>query len=142
MTTIFYELMDPDVVVGASHPAITLIDGATNTVYQQVYFPATMTVLTSVKVFVVPGASGNMRVGAVTNWGRVCVDAYNSGADTYPTDDIPVTVNEIECIDITAAFTGVLAGSLAGIAFTRYGNHANDTIGANCYYLGAEVSYT
>lgn len=142
MTTTFYELMDPDTAVVGTHPAITLTDGADETVYQEIYFPVLMTVLNSVKIFLIPAASGNLSWGCNTNWGRICAGAHaDEGSDTIIQHQESVDVNQIECIDITNAFTGVLAGSLGGIAFTRYGATALDTVNANVFYIGVEVNW-
>ena len=143
MTTTFYGLMDPDTAVAGSHPAVTLTDALDETVYQQIYFPTLMATLNSVKVFVVPAASGDMSCGCVSNWGRVCAGALaNEGVGTIVQHIETLDIDEIECIDITAAFTGVLAGSIGGLAFTRYGTAAADTVNANCFYLGIEVNYS
>jgi len=143
MTTTFYELMDPDTAVVGSHPAITLTDAIDETVYQQIYFPTLMATLDSVKVFIIPAASGDMSCGCVSNWGRVCAGAQaNEGSGTIVQHIETLDIGEIECIDITSAFTGVLAGSIGGLAFTRYGSAAADTVGASCFYLGVEVTWS
>lgn len=143
MTKTFYELMDPDTAVAGTHPAITMIDGQDDTVYHQVYFPVLMTTLNSVKIFIVPAASGNISWGCETNWGRVCAGAQaDEGSDTIIQHQETIDIDEIECIDITAGFTGVLPGSLGGIAFTRYGSAALDTVNADIYYLGLEIEWT
>lgn len=142
MTKVFYELMDPDTAVAGTHPAITLIDGQDDVVYHHAYFPASMASLSSVKLFVIPGAAGNMSWGVQTQWGRVCAGAWaTEGVDSIAQHTEAVDALEIECLDITLAFTGILPGSISGVAFTRYGSAVSDTVNADCFYLGLEVEY-
>jgi hypothetical protein len=91
---------------------------------------------------VVPSGTGNMRYGVDTQWAAACNnEVYNINVDAIAATDVAVTIWELECIDISAAFTGIIAGDVVGITFTRIGGHANDTVGGDCYYLGIVFKY-
>ena len=58
--------------------------------------------------------------------------------------EVAVTGTQVEGIDIAAAFVGVGAlgpGDIVGVAFTRHGDHVNDTVDADCYLLGIRMRY-
>lgn len=138
---IFMEVTDPDTTVG-QHPAVTLTDALTEIVYHQFLIPSDFTILTAATIFLVAGGTGNMVYTVITNWGEICsAENYNTHADSIPITTMAMTVNQISCMDIMSALTGVAAGDLVGISLTRFGGHVSDTINANCAYLGIRVAY-
>jgi hypothetical protein len=138
---LFLEVTDPDGIIG-THPAVTLTDGVTETVYYQISLPTDFVTLTDAIIIVVPGGTGNLRFSIDTNWAESCAgEDYNINVDAIAANDLAVTINELECININAALTGIAAGDVVGINFTRYGGHANDTVDADVYYLGARLTY-
>jgi hypothetical protein len=139
--SIFMEVTDPDISVG-THPAVTLNDGVTETIFHQLYIPLDFTVISAARVFIIAAGSGNMVASVATSWGKIYAsELYNTHTDSIALAPYALTVNEVECIDISAALTGIAADDLVGIAFTRQGGHGSDTINAACYYIGLELVY-
>ncbi len=139
---VWFPVVAPDGYIG-THPAIILTDGLDVPVYGQIYAPADMLTLDDAYVIVVAAATGNMRRSVSTNWGKLDgSENYNTGSDSIAAGQVAVTLNRLSVIDIEAALTGVAAGDLIGITFTREASNVNDTVNANCYYLGVLLRYT
>lgn len=141
---IFAEVPNPNTNIG-THPATLLTDGLEVLDRINLYIPLEFQELVRVHAVVVPGGTGNMRRSVATNWGKLCSgETYVIDAGAIAAGEVAVTLNWLECLDITAAFTGVAPvgpGDKVGIEFTRHGNHVNDTVNANCYLLGVRVHY-
>jgi hypothetical protein len=139
--TVFMEVTDPDTTVG-QHPVVTLTDGVTETIYHQLLVPNDFSVLTSAHVFIISAGTGNMVAMVASNWGEVCAnELYNQHSDSIALNVYPVIINDITCVDVSAALTGIAANDLVGISFQRQGGHINDTVNANCSYLGIRLVY-
>ena len=98
-------------------------------------------------VVLVPGAGGSppisIRWAAWTNFGQICAnEAYTAHSDNIGVIDSPVTQNEIECLNIMGALTGIAAGDVVGLEFLRYGSDINDTVDDHVYLLGVWISDT
>jgi parallel beta-helix repeat protein len=141
---IFVPVPEPGTVIG-THPATLLTDGLAVTDRIELYIPIEFQELVRAHVVLVPGGTGNLRRSVTTNWGMIgSGETYNANADAIAAGEIAVTANWLEQLDIRAAFNGpppVAAGDAVGIEFTRHGNHANDTVNANCYLLGVRIEY-
>lgn len=138
--TIFIKTSDPDTVIG-THPAVLLPDGADTTVYEEIILPTGILALESAEAIIVPGGTGNLRRSAASNFGEIDSEAYNNHTDSIAAGQIAVTLNVLESIDISALFTSVAAEDLIGFSFTREGSNVNDTVNADCYYLGVRIRY-
>jgi hypothetical protein len=136
----FVGALDADAVIG-SFPAVSMADGASIDVYTYLLIPSNFQTFVKAEALVVAGGTGNMRRSVDTTWGNVGTETYNSASDSIAAGEVAVTTNLINAVDISAAFTGVAAGDLVGIKFNRGGNHANDTVGAVCYFIGVRLQY-
>jgi parallel beta-helix repeat protein len=141
---IFVPVPEPGTVIG-THPATLLTDGLAVTDRIEVYIPIEFQELVRAQAVLVPGGTGNLRRSVATNWGMIgSGEIYNSDAGAIAAGEVAVNLNHLEYIDISAAFTGVAPvnqGDAVGIEFTRHGNHANDTVNADCYLLGVRIQY-
>ena len=132
---------DPDGAIG-THPALLLPDGADITIYDQIQMPLEFQELVSAEIIIVPAAAGNMRRSAASNWGKIgSGEAYNAQTDTIAAGQVAVDADDLEAIDISTLFTAIAAGDQIGFTFTREGSDVNDTVNADCYYLGGRIRY-
>lgn len=139
---LWFEVTSPDGSIG-THPAVILTDGADVTVYAQIYIPFDFTALTSAYIIIVAGGTGNLRRSVSSNFGVLCgAENYNNHTDSIAVGQVAVTASRLTCIDISAALTGLGASDLVGLTFTRAASDVNDTVNADCYYLGIRVRYT
>jgi parallel beta-helix repeat protein len=139
--TFFAPLKDPDTTLG-DHPAVELTDGETVDVYDQITIPQGFQEIVTAVAAIVPGGTGNMRWQCDTDFGKLCAgENYNTHSDAIVANDTAVTQNELECMNIADALTSLAGGDLVGVKFTRLGGHANDTVNANCYYMGLRVRF-
>jgi len=140
----YFNVPNPSTNIG-THPAEQLTDGLEVTSRIHMYLPLEFQELVTATIDLVPGGSGDMRRTVTTNWGEMgSGEVYNSDGGAIAAGEVAVTLNHTEAIDILAAFVGVGAlgpGDTIGVQFTRNGNHANDTVGANCYLLGLRIRY-
>ena len=137
----FVPVIDPNATLG-DHPGIDLPDATDTNVYAQVYLPSDFATLDSCDIVVVSAASGNMVWVVNTDFGEICnSEDYNTHTDTGGATT-GLVINDLECLDITAAFTGVAANDLVGIKFIRDGDNEDDTIGDSVYFLGIRVGYS
>ena len=137
----FVFVSDPDGNIG-THPAVVLTDGVDITVRFQIHIPMEFQELVRAQVIIVPGGTGNLRRNASTNFFKICAgEVYNVHTDALAAGEVAVTINVGECLDISGALDGIALGDLIGVEFTREGSHANDTVNANCYFLGFRGQY-
>lgn len=136
----FEKVPDPDANVG-THPAMRLVDGQDVTVRIEFLVPHDFSAIHTAEIIVVPAATGNLRRSVATNFGG-CGEDYNVHTDSIAAGEVAVTVNDVECLDISAALTGLAAGDYVGVEFTRHASHANDTVDADVYLLGLRFRYT
>lgn len=134
-------VMDPNGVIG-THPAVVLTDGVEVVARFEFKIPDEFQALVRARVILVPGGTGNLRRSASTDWGKICSgENYNTNTDSIAAGEVAVTINRLECIDVSAALTGIDFKDLVGFAFTRHGDHANDTVNADCYLLALNLQY-
>jgi len=139
---IFVAVPNPSGNIG-THPAEQLTDGIAVLSRFEVYIPANFVELVRAQIIIVPLANGDLVGEVATNFGKVCAgEAYNVHTDAIAEAVLDTVVqNDIECIDIAPAFTGLAAHDLVGVEFTRHGENALDTIGANVWLLGLRLQY-
>jgi hypothetical protein len=138
---IFASVPNPDALLG-THAVVTLTDGAEENVVFEFYVPSDFQEMVRAQVFIVPGGTGDMRRSVDTNYGKVCINEdYNTHVDNIAAGEVSVSISDLECIDISAALTLLGHEDLVGVDFTRHGNHANDTVNADCYCLGFRLQY-
>ena len=136
----FFPVPDPDSYIG-NHAAMGLTDAQDITVRMEFLLPTDFVLGTwQVDALIVPGGTGNMRRGVATDFGAICAgEQYDANSDTIAAGEVAVTSGEIECIDLLDSLTGAVAEDLVGIEFTRYGSHGNDTVNADCYFIGVVI---
>ncbi len=141
---IFIPVPNPSTNIGA-HPAEQLTDDLEVVSRFNLYIPLGFQELITCDVIIVPGGTGNMRRSVVTNWGELASgETYNAAVDGIAAGEVAVTTDWMMAIDISDALLGAppaLPGDVVGVAFTRHGDHANDTVGANCYLIGLRLRY-
>lgn len=102
---------------------------ADGTAHFAIPIPSGFITLTKAVAIGHPNSDGALRWSVATNFG-----ANGEGAgvhtDSISTTQVTVTNNELEELDISSAFTGIAAGDYVGLAFTREGADAGDTITA------------
>lgn len=131
---------NPDSFIG-DHPATQLLDGVTNSVRLEFRVPNDFRQLVRAYIEVVPAASGNMDRALSATWGRWCTEAYNNHVDAVAAGVVAVVANLINCIDISAALTGIAANDEVGITLTRRGGDVGDTVNATVYVLKIVMQY-
>jgi len=138
---IFVPVPNPSSSIG-THPAELLTDGIDVMSRFEFYIPNNFTELVRAQVMIVPGGAGNLRRTFTANWGKVCTgENYNNHTDTIAAGQVAVTINDINCIDVSGALDPIAAGDLVGMTFTREASDALDTVDANCYLLGLRLQY-
>ncbi len=89
---------------------------ANSFVYFNFKVPADFTSLTHVKVVGI-SASGIAVDWTVTTDFAAIGEVYTTNSDSDTANAVGTTINEIEEMDISAAFTGLVAGDIAGVKF-------------------------
>ena len=133
----FFPAVAPDAAKGA-YPAVTMTDGIDTTIYQLFMIPDDITTITNAVVMVIPEGTGNLYWQCDTN-GAACGEDFETNTDSIGATATGVTTDEIECIDISDAFTGFTAGDVVGLQFIRLGSNASDTVNADAFYLGVLI---
>lgn len=141
---IFIPVPNPSTNIG-THPAEQLTDGLEVLSRIEFYLPEAFQELVTCHMVVVPGGTGNMRRSVAANWGGLATgEAYNNATGAIAAGQVAVVGDQLEAIDISAALAGppvVSQQDCVGVAFTRHGDHADDTVNANCYLLGIILRY-
>ncbi len=137
---IFIPVPNPSGNIG-THPAEQLTDGLEVVSRIKVTIPDVFHQLYEAQAIVVPGGTGNLRRSVETNWGLFATESYIASNDAIAAGEVAVVVDIQEAIDIADALTGIVANDSVGVAFTRHGDHVNDTVGANCWLLGIRLRY-
>lgn len=139
----FYGAPNADAAVG-DHAGQTMMDGVDTYIRRDIYIPVDFHTLVACHVIVVQGtaAAPNMVWTCDTDWGQICVgeDYLEDSDSTGATSAVPQ--DDLVCLDISAALTGIAAGDLVGVSFMRDGDAGGDTVGGNVYYLGIRLRYT
>jgi hypothetical protein len=116
---------------------MVMIDGVTSIIRQSFVIPKDITAITVARLLIVAEGTGNVRWGTTTNLAAMnAAENYNNHSDSTADADSACTANKVTSLDITGALTGATARDLVGIGFTRYGAHANDTIGTSVHFIG------
>jgi len=140
---VLYKVSNPNANVG-QHDAAQMLDGVDTTIPIEIMIPADFNVFVDAHVIVVQtGTVGAVNVvwTAVTDFARICVnEAYDTHQDTGGATST-ITQNELECLDISGALTGLSANDWIGLEFTRDGDNIADTVGAPVYFIGVRVRY-
>jgi hypothetical protein len=111
-------------------------DGYQSIVYQTIYIPDDINTIDTAVVIVIPEGTGNLYWQCDSAASAACGEDYETHTDSIGATATGVTTDEVECIDISAALTNATGGDLCGLQFIRNGNHANDTVNADVYYIG------
>jgi len=139
----WYPAPNPDAEVG-DHTAMQMLDGVDTYIHNEVYIPRDFHNLIVCHVIVSQGtaATPNMVWTCDTDWGQICVgEDYLANTDnTGGTTQLPQ--DDLVCLDISAALTGVAAEDLVGVSFMRDGNAGADTVGGPVFYFGIRLRYT
>lgn len=138
---VFFPHPDPNTNIGP-YPALLLADSQNMTARQIFNIPNNYASLDTAVVVLIPAQTGNMRRAVTTNFAALCADeVYNTHPDSIAAGVVAVTINEVECIDILPALTGILGGDIVGIEFTRDAENVADTV-TDVYYLGIYIEGT
>ena len=133
----FIPAPNPDSYYG-TYAAVRLTDGVDVLVRMTIRAPYSIVSVGTAVALVIPAGTGNLRRSVATNF-STCAEDYQTHTDSIAAGEEAVTTDEIECLDISDALTGLAAGDFVGVEFTRHGSHANDTVNADCYFLGILV---
>ena len=137
---IFEDAVNPDGNKG-DFPTEILIDGVESSTRIAFYVPTVFSSVISAYLLIIPDATGNIRWSATTTFGKIC---SNENYDTHPGSvaetTTGVTIDKIECLDISGALTGLAANDIVGLEFIRCADDVLDTIGANVHFLGVIIT--
>lgn len=104
-------------------------------VYQTFYIPDDIATIDTAVIVIIPEGTGNLRWQCDTDF-ATCGEDFETHQDNIGATTTAVTNEENECIDISAALTGATGGDIVGIQFIRTASHVDDTVDADCYYVG------
>ena len=137
---VFEDAMNPDGNKGDFPTEIfpDLIESSTRIVF---YIPTEFTSVISAYLLIIPDATGNIRWSATTTWGEICNNEdYDTHTDSIAETTTGVTIDKIECLDISAALTGLAANDLVGLEFIRHADDILDTIGDSVHFIGVIIT--
>ena len=141
--TEWFPAPNPDSEMG-DHAVMQMLDGVDTYIHNEVYVPWDFHNLIAAQIIVSQGtaATPDMVWTCDTDWGQICVgeDYFANTDSTGDTTQLPL--NDLVCLDITAALTGIAAEDLIGVSFMRDGDNAADTVGGPVYYFGIRLRYT
>ena len=128
-------------ITGYSNVGVAeLVDSQDDVVYFSVPIPTDFVTLTKAAVVLVPGGTGNMRVGATSTYGAAG-ELMATHGDLISLADVAVTIDLVTERSMSAMLTLLAAGDRLGLKFSREGTHANDTVGASVFVLGLLLEY-
>lgn len=135
---------NPDANLG-DHDAMQMLDGVDTEIAFGCLVPLDFHALISAQVVVahttVVTWVQDMVWTVTTDFGEICADEnYNAHSDNAG-DTTTLDVNQLECLDVSDALTGLGAGDRVGFTFTRDGDNVLDTINGTVYFLGCRVRY-
>lgn len=120
-----------------------MLDGVNTIVRFAFSVPLDFTALVTAQVVLVAGAAGDLRSAVNTDFGKICsAEDYNTHSGAIAAGQVAVLINDIICIDISAALAGLAAGDWVGVEFSREASNVNDTINATVWFLGFRMRYT
>lgn len=115
-----------------------LVETSTRIVF---YIQTEFTSVVSAYLLIISNATGNVRWSAATTWGEICNNEdYDTHTNNVAETTTGVTIDKIECLDISAALTGLAANDLVGLEFTRHADDILDTIGDSVHFLGVIIT--
>jgi hypothetical protein len=126
-----------------TYDASQMLDGVDTLIRMTFQIPYSIIHVGSVKIMVVAVGTGDLRRSVTTEFARPCgAEHYDNHTDSIAASQVAVTINHIMCLDITAALTGITAGDMVGLEFTRHASNVLDTINATVYFLGILIKRT
>ena len=133
---------NPDAFVG-KHPAEDLPDNVVTTSRLSLYVPAEFQELVRIQAFVVAGVAGDLNYDVDTDYGKVCVEDYDTHGAPVADQIHTCVIKHIECVDLVPGTTlaNLAAQDLVGIEFTRDGVVGTDTIAEHVYLIGVRLQY-
>ena len=132
----FAEASDPDSYYG-TYATMIMQDSTITTIRQTFMIPTGIVTITRAAFIIIPEGNGDLYWSTATNFGQICSNEdYQTHTDSIALNASTVTLDEIECIDFSAALTGAAGGDIVGIEFVRDAEDALDTIGADVHFLG------
>ena len=135
----FFPADNPDSNYG-TYNTVLMGDGLESTIRQTFMIPDDIATIVRAVVIIIPEASGNLRWSAATNFAQVCSNEdYQTHTDSIAGTTTAEDVDEVECVDISAALTNAVGGDLVGLEFTRSGENVADTINADVHYIGVLI---
>ncbi|GAI40363.1 unnamed protein product, partial [marine sediment metagenome] len=136
----FFAAPNPDSYVG-DHSAMRLTDDQDVTIKMDYLLPTDYLLASwQVDTLIIPGGTGDMRIGITTDYGKICAgEQYDTHDEVQVAGEVAVTSGEIECVTLTNSITAAAALDLVGMSFTRYGSHIDDTVDADCYFIGVVI---
>ena len=109
------------------HLVLSIADNVEASLVFNINIPYDFREVVSAVIRVGSVATGTMRWGLVTVYGG-CGESITAKTETIEATDTAITATLTACLDVSAALTGLSPGDNVGFTFTRYGNHANDTL--------------
>jgi hypothetical protein len=101
---------------------------ANGTVLFSVPIPSDFAALTKAVIFATSqGTTGNLRHKTETDFANDG-EAYSAGSDSIASATLAVVSDQMDAIDIAAAFTGIAALDMVGVKWTREGTNAADSV--------------
>lgn len=84
---------------------------------------------------------GDCRCDTFWSFGAVG-ENFGTHASNTGVEDKTIVANILASMTAAGSLAAAAAGDYMQLKYTRYGNHANDTVGDTVYFLGFLVSYT
>lgn len=140
---VFYAAPNPDAYIG-QHYGAQMLDGVETIVGFEFAIPNNFHTLVSavIEVIQITAATPNMVWSATTDFAEACsTEDYDTHEDTTGSQTDQVLQNDIVCLDISTALTGITAGDLVGLEFLRDGDEAADTVGGPVLCVGLRLRY-
>jgi len=136
----FYPASDPDDYKG-TYASMRMIDDADILIRQTFVIPTDIVTIIEAALVIIPDASGNIRWGVSTNAAQLCANEdYQTNTDSIAAGQTAVDIDQVECLDISTALTGMVGDDIVGIEFTRYASDALDTVNADVHFLGIIIA--
>ena len=103
------------------HPVAQMLDNVSTTVRFGFGAPDEFQEAVTAQVVIIPAANGTLRRQVETDFGKVCSgEAYNAHSDAIAAGDVAGMIqDDLECIDVSAALTGLAARDTVGMLFIR-----------------------
>ena len=139
----YYPPVESDAYIG-QHYGAQMLDNVDTIVGFEFTIPNNFHTLVSAVVMVlqITAAAPDMVWSATTDFAEACsVENYDANQDATGSQTSQVLQNDLVCLDISAALTGITAGDLVGMEFLRDGDNGSDTVGGPVLCLGLRLRY-